>query len=112
MTSWSKHHFWLFCNKLSKRYGAETALKELMKLRKDMQKALATYSKGKQTLDERQVRAIWMTEMLVRWCGDTYRKVAIRELLNKKPDLVHQPQKLKGLVNNEWEKYVKREYTY
>lgn len=112
VTSWSKHHFWLFCNKVSKKYGAVEALKALMTLRKELQKAVSVYSRGKSETDARQVRAIWMTEMLMRWCGDTYRKVAMQEMLKTRPELVHKPQKLKGLINNEWECYVRNEYTY
>lgn len=108
---WVEEKLWLYCMNLTKEYGHLVSMNMLMTLRRDIQQELAKYSKSTGKLDYIEKRAVWVTQYLLRHCADYYKIWAMKELLKDKPNLIHQPQKLKGLTGQAWEKYV-RNYSY
>ena len=105
--AWSNKKLWKFCHDLTAEFGHLAALKQLMEFRCDMQKALAKYARGKSGMDGIQTRAIWMMEMISKWCGHYYKGWARDSILKTMPDLAKNPRKLKGFVNHAWEVYVR-----
>ncbi len=108
---WPRKKLWTVCSDITKKYGHIAALNILMKTRRNIQEGLSRYSKGKSKIDPIQAKAVWMTEMIMKWCGQYYKAWAMRQILKNKPELSTQPQKLKGMMHNAWEQYAKK-YSY
>lgn len=108
MVLWDKKKLWRVCNKITKKHGHVSALTILMKTRRNIQEALSKYSKGKAKIDWIQEKAVWMTEMIAKWCGQYYKGWAMKELIKNNSHLASQPQKLKGLTSKAWEEYLRK----
>lgn len=110
IAGWDEKQLWSVCEDLTRKHGHVSALNILMNMRRNMQVALSKYSKGKSTVDRIQKKALWVTEMIARWCGQYYKQWALRELIKGKPDLAkhENKQKLKGLTNEAWERYIRK----
>ena len=108
IASLDKFSLWKKCLGLTKRFGSLASLHLLMDLRRDLQKNLSVYSKGKQQVDPLQMNAVYVIELLSKWCGRYYKSWAMKEILNRNPNLVKSPQKLKGLTSQAWEMFVRQ----
>lgn len=111
MTSQPKQHLWLFAKDLTEKYGHRKAIDLLLAFRRGIQEELSRYAAEIKIFDERQRRALWATEMILRWCKDYYMNWARRERIKSQPSLALKQQKLDGLAEGDWEKYV-RKYSY
>ncbi len=100
--------FWRYCRALTVKFGHIQALKQLMEFRRDLQKGLSRYSKGKGSMDGIQNRAVYIIEMISKWCGQYYKEWARSTTLRSMPEVAKNPRKLKNFVNNAWDQYVRK----
>lgn len=108
MVLWNKQKLWEVCNDITSKHGHISALNILMKTRRNLQEQLAKYSKGKSQIDGIQKRAIWMTEMISKWCSQYYKQWATTQIIKNDPHMATQAQKVKGLAGSAWEQYLKK----
>ncbi len=106
--AWDNVDLWNYCKELTKEFGHVAAVKMIMDFRRESQIGLSRYSKGRNSMDAIQNRAVWMIEMIAKWCGSYYKQWARNSVLKTMPDLAKNPRKLKGFVNNAWEQYVRK----
>jgi hypothetical protein len=74
-----------------------------MTFRRNIQIALAEYSKNNKTLDVVQMGAIQICSWIEKWCRDAYYKMRLEELLRQRADLALKPKKFaKNIIRQEW----------
>jgi hypothetical protein len=99
-----------FIKKQCRNMGGSYGVEWLMRFRRHMQEALSQYAKTHK-YDGIQHNAIKVNEIIAKYCLKWFRKWAHIELLKQKPDLIHKPQRLKQLLSDACERFV-RERSY
>lgn len=103
---WDIKELWRFVRNITQKTDHKSSFKFFLKLRIDMQKALAKYSK-KHKFDVVQLNAIKIIEELAKWCGEQYKVWVRNEIIRSRPELVKNPRKIKSMANDMWEKYLR-----
>lgn len=79
------------------------SVKKALEFLKGMRKALTGYSKGKQEIDEIQLRAINIFGQIEKWCKHRFYRDMTSEYMRRFPDLVTDEKAIKRMVRTEWE---------
>ncbi len=108
---WTDYDTVFYMKSISESLGKVKAIERLLDFRKEMQKALSKYAKGKSNIDGIQVGATRICEQIAKWCRDMYVDLMVKEVLKRKPALINNRQKLKGEIHNTFEVFL-REHSY